>query len=197
MCADFAAANDSFGQVLPTGEIQLKKQDGIVLKHEALLLSDTVTVDYLFENITDKPIEIDVFFPIPTVGPIIDYHDRPHDFKFRVWTNGQEINPELSRKVTFNGTDVTKYFNLMGIDTYYKSIEMAPEETEQTFKKIIEPLLKLPIDEQKKLEELGLLSKDCMIFEEDIVPWSDQKSKDRDCEKGKADLRRKQAHSEK
>ncbi len=187
MCAVFAAANDTAGQLLPTGEIRFEKQDGIVLKHEALLLSDTVTVDYLFENITDKPVETTVFFPIPTVGPFHDYTEEPHNFKFRVWTNGKEIKPELSRKVTFNGTDVTKYFNLMGIDTYYKSIEMAPEETEQTFKKIIEPLLKLPIDEQKKLEELGLLSKDCMIYEEDIVPWSDQKSKDRDCEKGKAD----------
>ena len=56
MCTGFAAANDTAGQLLPTGEIRFEKQDGIVLKHEALLLSDTVTVDYFFENITDKPV---------------------------------------------------------------------------------------------------------------------------------------------
>ena len=186
VCAGFAAANDSFGQVLPTGEIQLKKQDGIVLRHEALLLSDTVTVDYLFENVTDKPIEIDVFFPIPTVGPVSEYHYVPHDFKFRVWSNEKEIKPELDRKVTLDGTDVTKYFNLMGIDTYYKSIEMDPD-MEKTYKEIIKPLLKLPPEEQKKLEELGMLSKECLVYENEEVSWSDPNSKDHDCEKGKAD----------
>ena len=88
----FAVANDTAGQLLPTGEIRFEKQDGIVLKHEALLLSDTVTVDYLFENITDKPVETTVFFPIPTIGPVEPYYtEYPHNFEFRVWSNGKEI----------------------------------------------------------------------------------------------------------
>ncbi len=166
LIGNFANANDTSGQLLPTGEIRFEKQDGIVLKHEALLLSDTVTVDYLFENITDKPVETTVFFPIPTVGPVAYFDDYPHDFKFRVWTNGKEIKPELSRKVTLDGTDVTKYFNLMGIDSYYKPITYEYGQY-KVFEKVVEPLLKLPIDEQKKLEELGLLAKGCMKQEKD------------------------------
>lgn len=167
VCAGFAVANDTSGQLLPTGEIRFEKQDGIVLKHEALLLSDTVTVDYLFENITDKPVETTVFFPIPTIGPINpNYTEHPHDFKFRVWTNGKEIKPELSRKVTLNGTDVTKYFNLMGIDTYYKAITNDPGYNHEVFTNIVEPLRKLPIEEQKKLEELGMLAKGCIEDED-------------------------------
>lgn len=169
MSAVLAKANDTAGSLLPTGEIRFEKQDGVVLKHEALLLSDTVTVDYLFENITDTPVKTTVFFPIPTVGPLHHYTEDPHDFKFRVWSDGHEITPELSRKITLDGTDVTKYFNLMGIDAYYKSIEMDPEETGKTFEKIVEPLRKLQPEEQQKLEELGLLAKGCMDYKEEIV----------------------------
>jgi len=166
MCGGFAMANDTSGQLLPTGEIRFEKQDGIVLKHEALLLSDTVTVDYLFENITDKPVETTVFFPIPTIGPIISYWEYPHDFKFRVWADGQEIKPEISRKITINGTDVTKYFNLIGVDSYTKTITA---DFSEDYKELInagKPLLKLPAAEQKKLEELGMLSKDCLMTED-------------------------------
>ncbi|MBO7605975.1 MAG: DUF4424 family protein, partial [Elusimicrobiaceae bacterium] len=162
----FAAANDTSGQLLSTGEIRFEKQDGIVLKHEALLLSDTVTVDYLFENITDKPVETTVFFPIPTIGPIVAYWEYPHDFKFRVWSNGKEIKPEISRKITIKETDVTKYFNLMGIDTYTKVIVA---DFSDDYKELInagKPLLKLPLAEQKKLEELGMLSKGCLMGED-------------------------------
>ncbi|MBO4707700.1 MAG: DUF4424 family protein [Elusimicrobiaceae bacterium] len=167
MYAGFAVANDTSGQLLPTGEIRFEKQDGIVLKHEALLLSDTVTVDYLFENITDKPVETTVFFPIPTIGPINPYYmEYPHNFKFRVWINEKEIKPELSRKVTLDGTDVTKYFNLMGIDTYYKAITNDPGHNHEVFTNIAEPLRKLPIEEQKKLEKLGMLAKGCIEDED-------------------------------
>ncbi len=159
---NFVNANDTSGQLLPTGEIRFEKQDGIVLKHEALLLSDTVTVDYLFENITDKAVETTVFFPIPTVGPITDYDSVTHDFKFRVWSNGKEIKPELSRKITIKDTDVTKYFNMMGIDSYHKAVRFDPEDYPKVFEKVVEPLRKLPISEQEKLAKLGLLAKGCM-----------------------------------
>ena len=167
MCTGFAAANDTAGQLLPTGEIRFEKQDGIVLKHEALLLSDTVTVDYLFENITDKPVETTVFFPIPTVGPIAPYWQNPHDFKFRVWINEKEIKPELSRKITIKSTDVTKYFNMMGIDSYYKAVSADFTDVYEVMVNVAEPLRKLPLAEQKKLEELGMLSKGCLMEKED------------------------------
>ncbi|MBR4681870.1 MAG: DUF4424 family protein [Elusimicrobiaceae bacterium] len=168
--AGLATANDTAGALLPTGEIRFEKQDGVVLKHEALLLSDTVTVDYLFENITDSPVETTVFFPIPTVGPVnVSFGTEPHDFKFRVWSDGKEIKPELSRKVTLDGTDVTKYFNLMGIDIYYKPIDAAPDDCEKTFENIVAPLRNLPLEEQKNLEELGLLAKGCLGYKEETI----------------------------
>ena len=177
-----ANANDTAGQLLPTGEIRFEKQNGIVLKHEALLLSDTVTVDYLFENITDKPIETTVFFPIPTIGPVEPYYtESPHNFEFRVWTNGKEIKPELNRKVTLDGTDVTKYFNLMGIDAYYKAV---PYDDLKAIENLVQPLLKLPSEEQKKLEELGMIVKSCMDYQ--FVPYTDRNIDD-NCEKGLAD----------
>lgn len=159
-------SNDTAGTLLPTGEIRFEKQDGIVLKHEALLLSDTITVDYLFENTTDKPITTTIFFPIPTLGPIVSYMDTPHDFKFRVWSDEQEITPSLNHKITLHDTDVTKYFNLMGIDSYFKAIEVDFEGNGPVFEKVAAPLRKLPLAEQKKLEKLGMLAKGCM--EEEI-----------------------------
>ena len=153
MCAGTIQANDTSGTLLPTGEIRFDKQDGIVLKNEALLLSDTVSVDYLFENTTDNHIETTVFFPVPNDGPIVDtYAHILHDFKFRVWSNGQEITPSLSHKIMFHGTDVTKYFDLMGFDSYLKPIELDPFGEGNNGLKLEEvsaPLRKLPQTEQK------------------------------------------------
>lgn len=171
LCSGIAEANDTSGALLPTGEIRFDKQPGIVLKHEALLLSDIVTVDYLFENTTDTPVETTVFFPVPTVGPIVDgYMYELHDFKFRVWSNGQEITPSLNHKITFQGTDVTKYFDLMGIDSYLKAIRLQPfgeGNNGLELEKVSAPLRKLPQAEQKQLEKLGMLAKGCWQEDEE------------------------------
>ncbi|MBR2081645.1 MAG: DUF4424 family protein [Elusimicrobiaceae bacterium] len=160
-----ARTNDTSSILLPTGEIRFDKQPSILLKHEALLLSDTVTVDYLFENTADTPVETTVFFPVPTVGPIIDgyVHDL-HDFKFRVWSNGTEIIPSLSHQIIFHGTDVTKYFDLMGIDSYLKPLTLQPfgeGNNGLELEKVSAPLRKLPKAEQKRLKQLGMIAKGC------------------------------------
>lgn len=169
-CAAVAAANDTAGQLLPTEEIRFEKISGIVLKHEALLLSDTVTVDYLFENTTDKTIETKVFFPIPSVGPLAAYYEVPHDFKFRVWADGNEIPADISRRITLNGIDITKYFSMIGIDSYTKPVVMDMGGNGLKMEKIAEPLRSLPEAEQKQLEEIGMLSKGCMADEESECP---------------------------
>ncbi|MBO4675102.1 MAG: DUF4424 family protein [Elusimicrobiaceae bacterium] len=166
LCSGIAEANDTSGTLLPTGEIRFDKQPGIVLKHEALLLSDTVTVDYLFENTTDKSVETTIFFPIPTVGPITAYFEDPHDFQFRVWSNEQEVAPALSRKITLNGTDVTKYFDLMGINSYAKTIRTDPETYGLDLETAAVPLRKLSLAKQQELEKLGMISKGCLQEEE-------------------------------
>lgn len=165
-----AVANDTAGQLLPTGEIRFEKQAGIILKHEALLLSDTVTVDYLFENTTDKPVETKVFFPVPSVGPLSAYYEIPHDFKFRVWVDGVEIPASLSRRITLNGTDVTKYFNMIGVDSYTKSVVMDMGGNGLKMEQIAEPLRTLPEAEQKMLEETGMIARGCMADSESECP---------------------------
>lgn len=156
-----AVANDTAGTLLPTGEIEFTKQPEIVLKHEALLLSYTASVDYLFENTSSAPIRQTVFFPIPTT-PIICYECDSHAFDFKVWSNGREVQPQLHRNITLNGTDVTRYFELMHVTDYTQHITFDPDTYGQDLEDAAAPLRKLPREEQEKLEKIGLLAKGCL-----------------------------------
>jgi hypothetical protein len=62
LCAVNVYANDGSGIILPTGDIQLTKTDGIKMELEALLITGKIEVNYIFENITDKDITTTVFF---------------------------------------------------------------------------------------------------------------------------------------
>ena len=156
-----AVANDTAGTLLPTGEIEFTKQPEIVLKHEALLLSYTASVDYLFENTSSAAIRQIVFFPIPTT-PIICYECDSHAFDFRVWSNGREVQPQLHRNITLNGTDVTRYFELMHVTDYTQHITFDPDTYGQDLEDAAAPLRKLPREQQEKLEKIGLLAKGCL-----------------------------------
>lgn len=156
-----AFANDTAGTLLPTGEIEFTKQPEIILKHEALLLSYTAKVDYLFENTSDKAINQTIFFPIPTT-PIICYECDSHAFDFRVWVNGREVQPQLHRSITLNGTDVTHYFDLLHVTDYTQHITFEPDTYGQDLEDAAAPLRKLPREEQLKLEKIGMLAKGCL-----------------------------------
>ena len=91
-------ANDSSGEILPAGGVQLRKTNGIVMEVESLYmkpdrtnyLQAIVEVNYIFNNITDKDIITEVFFPLPkTIVRRIDWTYN-HDFNFKLYVNGKE-----------------------------------------------------------------------------------------------------------
>lgn len=91
----FSYANDTSGYVLPTGGVMFEKQDGIKMKVEALYIRPKhIEVNYLFENTMDKDITTQVFFPLPEMSAVSDYHgyyrDAAHQFNFKLWINGKE-----------------------------------------------------------------------------------------------------------
>jgi len=94
LCPLFLSANDTSGTVLPTGNIQFNKQDGIKMSVEALRIRQgEVEVNYLFENTTDKDITTQVFFPLPKqdfIRPYMDDYFHDHAFNFKLWVNGEE-----------------------------------------------------------------------------------------------------------
>ncbi len=160
--AFFVRANDTAGQLLPTGEIKFAQQPAVVLLHEALVLSDKIAVDYIFRNTSKKEITEMVFFPLPNTSPIGTYRDTPHSFEFHAWSNGVPISTHINRNITLNGTLVTKYFDLMGIDSYDKQIQLDTEGNGKLLEDIAAPLRKLPKEEQEKLVQLGMLEKGCI-----------------------------------
>ena len=89
-------ANDTAGTLLPTGRVVFAKQDGVQMRVEALHIKPgQIEVNYLFENITDKDITTQVFFPTP--GQALSNKYVPdefgpsfHDFDFKLWIDGKE-----------------------------------------------------------------------------------------------------------
>lgn len=60
-----AAANDS-AAAIGAGGVQFLKTEGIVMEKEDLFISsDLVKVLYVFKNISDHDITVDIFFPLP------------------------------------------------------------------------------------------------------------------------------------
>ncbi|MBO4675151.1 MAG: DUF4424 family protein, partial [Elusimicrobiaceae bacterium] len=159
-------ANDTAGQLLPTGEIQFKKQADIVLKNEALVLSEKIAVDYLFENTSGQDITTEVFFPLPSTSPLVPYFNKGHNFHFKVFVNEQEIPYQTYRRITLDGKDVTRYFDLMGLDSYDKVVPLDGGDFEGTtlkLQKMVEPLGE---DVKQEMRALGMLEKSCLEIDE-------------------------------
>ena len=159
-------ANDTAGELLPTGEIQFEKQADIVLKNEALVLSEKVAVDYLFENTADRDITTHVFFPLPPTSPLVPYFSQGHNFRFKVWVDGKEIAYQTHRRITVDGKDVTRYFDRMGLDTYDKVISLDGSDVEGTTKKLQQIVQPLPEEIKQEMRQLGILEKSCSDWED-------------------------------
>ena len=129
-------ANDTAGQLLPTGEIQFKRQKNIVLKNEALVLSEKVAVDYLFENTSVQDITTEVFFPLPPTSPLVPYFHKGHNFHFKVFVNEQEVPYQTHRRIMLDEKDVTRYFDLMGLDSYEKVVALDGSDWKGTAEKL-------------------------------------------------------------
>ncbi|MDR0291625.1 MAG: DUF4424 domain-containing protein [Elusimicrobium sp.] len=103
-------ANDSFGEILPTGGINFKKQENVEMLQEALFLSSgKIEVNYLFRNTTDKDITAKVFFPMPDMACLGTYMGPRglHNFKFTTWANGEEIAVKEHFNIFTQDTDIT------------------------------------------------------------------------------------------
>jgi len=116
-----ARANDSTAELRPGG-IVLTFSNGIELKSEDLFISPSlVTVDYVFENKTDKDIETLVAFPMPDLDGGIEANVAVPDglsdnfLGFTVTMDGQGIEPRLDQRAVVAGIDVTDELAAHGV----------------------------------------------------------------------------------
>jgi len=128
-----AAANDSAAE-LAAGGLVLVETDAISMQREDLALSPSeVRVRYEMRNDTGKPVTLRVAFPLPEVPHMTPggmttgiNDDGPHNIalrppadpnflRFRVWSNGQEIKPEIEvRALLPDGRDITSQLQEIG-----------------------------------------------------------------------------------
>lgn len=170
-------ANDTSGQLLPTGEVRFERQPAILLRHEALVLSEKIAVDYLFENTSNSDVTTQVFFPLPAISPLRVYFNQDHNFNFKLFVNGNEIPYQTNRRVSIDGKDVTRYFDMMGLDAYDKSIEIDGADMDSTNAKLREALRRLSPAVQEEMKQLGIVEKSCLKMDEygeKCVEFSDE-----------------------
>jgi hypothetical protein len=106
-----ARANDSEAE-LALGGLTLKQSDSIALEREDLSISrDRVHVDYRFVNMSDKPVETLVAFPLPDIPPDDDeglhYWSRPPDVEFKTTIDGKPVTYEIVQQAMLKDKDVT------------------------------------------------------------------------------------------
>jgi uncharacterized protein DUF4424 len=125
LLASPAAANDSAAE-LAAGGLVLVATDAITMQREDLALSPTeIRVRYEMRNDTGQPVTLRVAFPIPEVphttpgGMTTGRDDQgpynialrpptdPNFLGFRVWSNGQELQPEVEIRAELpDGRDI-------------------------------------------------------------------------------------------
>jgi len=128
-----AAANDSAAE-LAAGGLVLVETDAIAMQREDLALSPSeVRVRYEMRNDTGKPVTLRVAFPLPEVPHMTPggmttgrNDDGPHNIAlrppaepnylgFRVWSNGQELRPEVEiRALLTDGRDISAQLRDIG-----------------------------------------------------------------------------------
>lgn len=135
-----ALANDSVAEI-GAGGIVLARNYEISLDREDLFLSrELVTVDYVFQNRSDRDVETIVAFPMPAIAGNPDSDiavpDQESDnfLGFTVMHDGQAITPNLQQRVFAAGVDVTDEFAKLSIPamptgekTYAALARLTPE----------------------------------------------------------------------
>ncbi|MBZ9797926.1 DUF4424 domain-containing protein [Mesorhizobium sp. ES1-4] len=108
-----ALANDSVAE-LGTGGLILSRSDAVAMQSEDLFISpETVTVDYVFHNNTDKDVEAIVAFPMPDISgdpeemPAIPENQSDNFLGFEVTIDGAPATPQLEQKVFALGIDIS------------------------------------------------------------------------------------------
>ncbi|BAI70902.1 hypothetical protein AZL_002640 [Azospirillum sp. B510] len=110
-----ASANDSTG-FQGTGGIELTRTDAIEMRSEDLWIGmDEIRVSYVFRNVSDRPVETLVAFPLPDLdlspgltASAWQFPKEADDFlDFRLWIDDRPEKPSLERRALFQGRDVT------------------------------------------------------------------------------------------
>lgn len=119
-----ALANDSTAE-LGTGGLILSRTDAISMDSEDLFISqDRVTVDYVFQNRTDKDVDTIVAFPMPDIEgnpywmPAIPADTSDNFLDFEVSVDGKAVEPKLEQKAFAVGIDVTAELQAQGVPLY-------------------------------------------------------------------------------
>lgn len=117
-----ALANDSTGFQGTTG-IELTTTDAIRMVSEDLFIGlEEIRVSYVFRNVSDRPVETLVVFPLPdldlslgSTAPNWGFPaDGPDFLDFRLWIDGQPVAPALERRAFHQGREVTRELEAAG-----------------------------------------------------------------------------------
>jgi hypothetical protein len=110
-----AWGNDSSG-FQGTGGIELAANPAVRMVSEDLFISlGQIRVSYVFRNVTRQPVTTLVVFPFPDLdlsqglsAPNWAFPVKGSNFlDFRVWVDGQAVQPALERRAFLHGRDVT------------------------------------------------------------------------------------------
>lgn len=120
-----AVANDSVAE-LTTGGLILSRSDAVQMLREDLAISaQAISVDYVFRNQTDQPVDSLVAFPMPPVSGSVDMmvavpEDGPGNlYGFTVTQDGAAITPQLHQRAEALGLDI-------GADLAAQNVPFAP-----------------------------------------------------------------------
>lgn len=127
LCAALVAAplsaNDSVAG-MALGGLQFLQTDAIEMVEEVLHITpERVEVRYVFRNVTDKPVDTLVAFPLPAMGYPDDFDYVPIPFEgsenyvgFTTRIDGAEIVPNVAQRALLMGIDVTARLQELGVE---------------------------------------------------------------------------------
>ena len=164
-----AFANDGFGGLSATG-LSFGQTDAVAMEEERLFIGiDTIAVDYVFRNTTDKDVTGEVIFPLPPIAVWSGYEammnlpedlTRPDVVGFTAMVDGQPVQVTIdriavleegfdeatppSRQYDDPGKDVTAELERLGIPLTLDYLAVR------------DVLLGFPDDKRKEAADLGL-----------------------------------------
>lgn len=162
-------ANDGFGGLSATG-LTFDQTDAVAMEEERLFISiDTVAVDYVFRNLTDKDVTGEVIFPLPPVAVWSGYEammNLPEDLTnpdlvgFTVTVDGQPVQVTIDRiAVLEEGFDEpnppSKLYDNPGRDVT-ADLERLGIPLSLDYMAVREVLLSFPKDKRDEVASLGL-----------------------------------------
>lgn len=164
-----ALANDGFGGLSATG-LTFGQTDAVAMEEENLFIGiDTVAVDYVFRNTTDKDVTGEVIFPLPPVAVWSGYEammNLPEDLTqpdlvgFTATVDGQPVDVTIDRIAVVEepwveGRPLAAQYDTPGRDVT-AALERLGIPLTLDFATVRDLLLSFPEDKRNELAALGL-----------------------------------------